>query len=123
MKKKIVIALLCFFAWMLGGPTQAADLKPPTGEKLHVAQKSALSKKSHTTYFRVDGLACSFCAYGIEKKFKRMHGVTYVNVDFKKGIVIVKSSRPLPSFDKKKFFNATGFTYRCTVKGPQEKCR
>ena len=123
MRKSILFLSICYFGLVLGSPTQAATLKPAHAETLHLAQKATSQKKTYAYYYRVDGLACPFCAYGIEKKFKRMQGVTYVNVDFKKGIVIVKSSRPLPAFNKKKFFNKTGFTYRCTVKGPQGKCR
>ncbi len=37
----------------------------------------------------VDGLACPFCAYGIEKKLSSIHGVKDIKVDIKKGEVIV----------------------------------
>ena len=41
---------------------------------------------------RVDGLACPFCAYGIEKKFTRTEGVENVEIDLKNGLVVVKTS-------------------------------
>ena len=37
----------------------------------------------------VDGLACPFCAYGIEKKLSSIKGVEDIEVDIKKGQVIV----------------------------------
>lgn len=37
----------------------------------------------------VDGLACPFCAYGIEKRLSSIDGVKDVKVDIKKGEVIV----------------------------------
>ncbi len=37
----------------------------------------------------VDGLGCPFCAYGIEKELGSIKGVTKVDVDIKRGVVIV----------------------------------
>ncbi len=37
----------------------------------------------------VDGLACPFCAYGIEKKLGAIEGVQSLDVDIRKGAVIV----------------------------------
>ncbi len=38
---------------------------------------------------RVDGLACPFCAYGIEKELKRTEGVAGIAIDINAGIVTV----------------------------------
>ena len=38
---------------------------------------------------RVDGIACPFCAYGIEKQVKRIEGVKSTSVDIKDGLVTV----------------------------------
>ena len=38
---------------------------------------------------QVDGLACPFCAYGIEKKLSAIDGVEQIDVDIKEGQVIV----------------------------------
>ncbi len=38
---------------------------------------------------RVDGLACPFCAYGIEKELKRTDGVESLEIDINAGIVTV----------------------------------
>lgn len=63
---------------------------------------------------RVDGLACPFCAYGIEKKFKAMDGVSNIKVDLDNGIVSVdaKEGVELKEDKMKKLFHDSGFTYR-----------
>lgn len=37
----------------------------------------------------VDGLGCPFCAYGIEKELGSVEGVDKVDVEIKRGVVIV----------------------------------
>lgn len=37
----------------------------------------------------VDGLGCPFCAYGIEKTLGEVDGVDRVDVDMKRGVVVV----------------------------------
>ncbi len=70
---------------------------------------------------RVDGLACPFCAYGIEKKFKAMKGVSNIKVDLDKGLVSVdvKDGVELKEDNMKKLFNDSGFTYRSMKKTAQ----
>jgi copper chaperone len=70
---------------------------------------------------RADGLACTYCAYGIEKKFKEINGVKDIDVDLKKGLVIV-STEPSVTFNEqqlKTLFNDSGFTYRSMKKTSQ----
>ncbi len=38
---------------------------------------------------RVDGLACPFCAYGIEKELNRTDGVESIRIDINAGVVMV----------------------------------
>jgi copper chaperone CopZ len=38
---------------------------------------------------KVDGLACPFCAYGLEKKLKKVEGVEKLNIDINTGEVIL----------------------------------
>lgn len=40
--------------------------------------------------FEVHGMACSFCAYGLEKKVKKMDGVEEVKVNVQTGIATIK---------------------------------
>jgi len=73
---------------------------------------------AETNYsMRVDGLACPFCAYGIEKKFKKMEGISNINIDLDKGVVSVdaKEGITLKEDNMKKLFNDSGFTF-CSMK-------
>ena len=38
---------------------------------------------------RVDGLSCPFCAYGLEKKLKKLEGTEKVRIDIDRGVVEV----------------------------------
>ncbi len=42
---------------------------------------------------RIDGLACPFCAYGVEKKLNEIPGVERIDVDIKKGEVVLTLSK------------------------------
>jgi mercuric ion binding protein len=37
----------------------------------------------------VDGMACPFCVYGLEKQIKKLDGVTEVETDLEQGEIIV----------------------------------
>jgi mercuric ion binding protein len=69
---------------------------------------------------RVDGLACPFCAYGIEKKLKAIEGTGKIDVDLDKGLVKlnVAEGKELTEQQMKKLFNDSGFTYRSMKKTP-----
>ena len=67
-----------------------------------------------TFEIRADGLACPYCAYGIEKKFMAIKGVKYVDVNLEQGKVLVTGDVHL-NFEEqqlKTLFNDAGFTYR-----------
>lgn len=42
---------------------------------------------------RVDGLACPFCAYGLEKKLKKVEGVGEVKINVKEGVAALKNKK------------------------------
>ena len=48
---------------------------------------------AETYKLRVDGLACPFCAYGIEKQLDKLPGVINLKTDIKSGTVTVKTSK------------------------------
>lgn len=63
---------------------------------------------------RVDGLACAYCAYGIEKQFMRTPGVSHVDIDFENGYVLVSAGDDT-SFSEdqlRTIVNDAGFTLR-----------
>lgn len=62
----------------------------------------------------VDGLACPFCAYGIEKKFTELPGVAAVDIDMDGGKVLVTMTlgATLSEKDARKAVRDAGFTLR-----------
>jgi len=69
---------------------------------------------------RVDGLACPFCAYGIEKGFTKTEGVKSVDIDLKNGLVIVKTEegKTFTEDQLKEIINDTGFTMKSMTEKP-----
>ncbi len=63
---------------------------------------------------RVDGLACPFCAYGIEKKLKKTAGVKTVAFDLEAGKVIVttEESARFTEDEMERLIEEAGFTLR-----------
>jgi mercuric ion binding protein len=63
---------------------------------------------------RVDGLACPYCAYGIEKKLNAIDGVEKIDIDLENGLVIVNVVEGVKLSDEQmtQLFNDAGFTYR-----------
>lgn len=63
---------------------------------------------------KVDGLACPFCAYGLEKKLKKLEGVAKIDVDIKRGRVslMLKKKSPLTIASLQKAVKKAGFTLR-----------
>ena len=71
---------------------------------------------------RVDGLACPFCAYGIEKKFKKTPGVTGVEFDLERGLVIVHTAEGVELSEERleRIVADAGFTLRGVKRKPHE---
>ncbi len=69
---------------------------------------------------RVDGLACPYCAYGIEKKLNQIEGVENIDVDLNAGVVKVDTAAgvELSEVQMKQLFKDAGFTYRSMEKAP-----
>lgn len=63
---------------------------------------------------QADGLACPFCAYGIEKQLIRIEGVDAVETDLRGGTVVItmKPGAALDEVDAKRAVEAAGFTMR-----------
>lgn len=56
---------------------------------LFLLSVSAALSDSHVYKLFVDGLACPFCAYGVEKKIGDLTGVVKVEIDIVGGVVNV----------------------------------
>ena len=71
---------------------------------------------------RVDGLACPFCAFGIEKEFARQPGVEDTNVNLKRGVLVV-TVKPGTTFANARLaqlVKEAGFMLKAVVSRPTE---
>lgn len=62
------------------------------GDALHAAQRPAAAVQSgpQRVELVVTGLTCPFCAYGIEKRLRRLEGLDSLAIDFRTGRVILQ---------------------------------
>lgn len=69
---------------------------------------------------QVDGLACPFCAFGIEKEFSKQPGVTNTNVNLAKGVLIVtvKPGTRFTDAQLRQVVHAAGFVLKAVVSRP-----
>ena len=69
---------------------------------------------------QVNGLACPFCAYNIEKKFKKIEGVQKVDVELEAGKVIVDMAEGAKLTEPQliKLFKDAGFTFKGVTEKP-----
>ncbi len=69
---------------------------------------------AETYTLQVDGLACPFCSYGVEKQLRKLTGVNDVVTDIKAGTVQVntKSGVKLTKADLRAAVKRSGFTLR-----------
>lgn len=63
---------------------------------------------------RVDGLACAFCAYGLEKKLKSLEGIKSLDISLKKGIakLVFKEDNNVDLTKIKTMVKNAGYTLR-----------
>lgn len=86
------------------------------------AQGQSPQEQGQVYALHVDGLACPFCAYGIEKELTGLHAVEKVEIDMNRGVVLVTlapGARVAEALFRKAVANA-GFTLR-EVEGPESK--
>jgi len=67
-----------------------------------------------TYKLQIDGLACPFCAFGIEKKLSEIEGVDQLDTDMKSGVILLtmKDGVLLDEIEAKKAVDRAGFTLR-----------
>lgn len=83
---------------------------------------SILEAQVDQVTLRVDGLACPFCAYGVEKKLKKLEGTSSMNILINEGKIILgwRPDRALDLEAIRKAVDMAGFTLRgvkATVRG------
>lgn len=79
-----------------------------------LAWPAAAHAGSHAYRLYVDGLACPFCAYGVEKKLSRVEGVETLTLDIDAGHVTVTMApgRALDEAVARQAISEAGFTLR-----------
>lgn len=62
----------------------------------------------------IDGLACPFCAYGIEKQLRKLDGVAGLEVDLAQGVVTIRMNegKVLTGAEAEKAVKKAGFKLR-----------
>ena len=75
---------------------------------------TAVLADSHVYKLYVDGLACPFCAYGVEKKVGGLDGVEKIEIDIDGGVVAVTlaDGATLDEAAAKQAVDEAGFTLR-----------
>ncbi len=73
-KRILVTSLFLLLAFTVGARKAEAGQKAQQGKTVAV---------------RVDGLACPFCAYGLEKKLKKMEGVEKLEIKINDGLALL----------------------------------
>lgn len=71
----------------------------------------------------VDGLACPFCAYGIEKQLQKLDGVKAVETDIKQGHLMVRmqDGETLLKAQAEQAVKKAGFSLRSFQQVEEEK--
>ena len=76
---------------------------------------SASAQMAAQTYrLHVDGLACPFCAYGIEKQLSRIDGVETIDIDIGVGAITLTATdgKTLDESTARRAVEAAGFSLR-----------
>jgi mercuric ion binding protein len=71
----------------------------------------------------VDGMACPFCVYGLEKQLQKLQGVEEVETDLEQGnvVVLMAKGKALERDEVKQAVNNAGFTLRSFAPTEAEK--
>lgn len=100
----------------LGAMTFALPAILPAASAAKDIVKEAKAKKSVNKFLiRADGLACYFCAYGLERYFKKAGTVAAFDIHMKEGIVeatLIKGESILSVETLSRYIYDAGFTFR-----------
>jgi len=98
--RMLTVAFL--FGLLSAGPATAGETQEAAAESQAVYEVG------------VDGLACPFCAYGVEKQLGKIDGVDSVETGIKAGLVVItmEPGATLDEDDARRAVEAAGFTMR-----------
>lgn len=72
---------------------------------------------------QIDGLACPYCGYGVEKQFAKQQGVEGTKIDIEKGIVLVTvtSDTRFSDAELERIVDDAGFELGAVVHRPKDR--
>lgn len=88
---------------------------PATGKE--IVKDAEAVKSENRAFIRADGLACYFCAYGLERFFKKSGKVAAYDMDMEKGVVEINFIKGKPLLTEKEIHQIVydaGYTPRET---------
>lgn len=90
---------------------------------MFLSQRVVAKEQINEISIRVDGLTCPFCAYGLEKKLKRLEGAKKIHIDIDLGIahIQVREGATIDEKDLKQAVEDAGFTSREITYGRIQK--
>jgi len=90
-----------------------------------LAPFAAAGAEAGTYRLYVDGLACPFCAYGVEKQIEQIDGVETLSTDIEKGRIAIEMGdhKTLAREDVEQAVRAAGFTFKRLEPAPAEPAR
>ncbi len=87
-----------------------------------VAAAGAQQTTPRVYSLHVDGLACPFCAYGVEKQLSRIEGIESIDIEIESGEVVLSmnDNAALDEPTARKAVEAAGFSLRdfSQIQGP-----
>ena len=111
MKSSMRAAFTVLFAIAIGAVTEMGAAEPAAAKEII----ASATPSENRAYIRTDGLACYFCAYGLERFFKKTGRIASFDMHMKEGIVEVAmiEGKPLVSArDLSSYVHDSGFTPR-----------
>ncbi len=78
------------------------------------SEKKESASEGKKVIVKVDGMACPFCAFGVEKKLERLEGVQSLNIKINEGqvVLLLKKDATLDTVLVKQKITEAGFTPR-----------
>lgn len=108
------VLLVLFAGLILNNPAQAAS----PDSTAHPRGSVATTPNDYV--LQINGLACPFCAFGIEKKFSKQTGVENTNVNLGNGVLIVTVTPETRFTDAqlKQIVSEAGFVLKTVLSRP-----
>ncbi len=102
-------------------PIRSSRAKPLAGAVVAAVLAVPVPALADAFYrMRVDGMACPYCAYGVEKKLRRLEGVKDVHINLEQARVEIRvaDDTRVSRNRMKALYSEAGFTFRSMERRP-----